>query len=63
MGAEAVQCAGSAAAHLRAVLSEASFLLQRAGADQSLPVTLVGRGVLRVEQTVTSEAESWPSAS
>ena len=40
-----------------AVLSEASFLLQRAGADQSLPVTLVGRGVLRVEQTVTGEAD------
>ena len=40
-----------------AVLSEASFLLQRAGADQSLPVTLVGRGVLRVEQTVASAAD------
>ena len=31
-----------------AVLSEASFLLQRAGADPSLPVTLIERGVLHV---------------
>lgn len=38
-----------------AVLSEASFLLQRAGADQSLPVTLAGRGVLRIEKAVASE--------
>lgn len=37
------------------VLSEASFLMQRAGADPSLPVMLVERGVLRVETTVTSE--------
>ena len=41
-----------------AVLSEASFLLQRAGADQSLPVTLVGRGVLRVEHPIASEADA-----
>lgn len=31
-----------------AVLSEASFLLRRAGADPSLPVRLVRRGVLEV---------------
>ena len=31
-----------------AVLSETSFLLQRVGADPSLPVTLVERGVLRI---------------
>ena len=41
-----------------AVLSEASFLLQRAGADQRLPVTLVGRGVLHVERTIASEADA-----
>jgi predicted nucleic acid-binding protein len=40
-----------------AVLSEASFLLRRAGADQSLPVTLVGRGVLHVAETVASAAD------
>ena len=41
-----------------AVLSEASFLLQRAGADPSLPVTLVERGALRVERPITSEADA-----
>ena len=41
-----------------AVLSEASFLLQRAGADPSLPVTLVERGALRVERAITSEADA-----
>ena len=41
-----------------AVLSEASFLLQRAGVDHSLPVALVGRGVLRVEQAIASETDS-----
>ena len=37
-----------------AVLSEASFLLARANADPSLPVTLVERGVLRVTRTLSS---------
>lgn len=37
-----------------AVLSEASFLLQRVGADPSLPVALVERGVLRVAQLLDS---------
>ena len=41
-----------------AVLSEASFLLQRAGADPALPVTLAGRGVLRVERPLSSEADA-----
>lgn len=41
-----------------AVLSEASFLLQRAGADSALPVTLAGRGVLRVERPISSEADA-----
>ena len=41
-----------------AVLSEASFLLQRAGADQSLPAALVGRGVLRVERTIAGKADA-----
>ena len=41
-----------------AVLSEASFLLHRAGADPSLPVTLVERGALRVERPITSEADA-----
>lgn len=31
-----------------AVLSEASFLLRRAGADSSLPAALVERGVLKI---------------
>ena len=35
-----------------AVLSETSFLLQRIGADPSIPLTLVERGVLRVERLV-----------
>jgi len=37
-----------------AVLSEASFLLARAGEDPSLPVTLVERGVLKVTRTLSS---------
>lgn len=37
-----------------AVLSEASFLLARAGADPSMPVTLVERGVLRVTRVLSS---------
>ena len=37
-----------------AVLSEASFLLTRIGADPSLPMTLVERGVLEVTQTLAS---------
>ena len=37
-----------------AVLSEASFLLARAGADPSLPLALVERGVLRVTRTLSS---------
>ena len=41
-----------------AVLLEASFLLQRAGADQSLPVMPVGRVVLRIEHPIASEADS-----
>ena len=36
------------------VLSEASFLLARAGEDPSLPVTLVERGVLKVTRTLSS---------
>jgi len=41
-----------------AVLPDASFLLQRAGADPALPVTLAGRGVLRVERPLSSEADA-----
>ena len=37
-----------------AVLSETSFLLQRAGADPSIALTLVERGVLRVMQLLES---------
>ena len=37
-----------------AVLSEASFLLARVGADPSLPVKLVERGVLKVTQVLSS---------
>ena len=37
-----------------AVLSEASFLLQRVGADPGLALTLIERGVLRVERIVDS---------
>ena len=37
-----------------AVLSETSFLLQRVGAESGLPLTLVERGVLRVERIVDS---------
>ncbi len=36
------------------MLSEASFLLARAGEDPSLPVTLVERGVLKVTRTLSS---------
>ena len=39
-----------------AVLSETSFLLQRVGADPSLPVTLVERGVLRIAHLLDSSA-------
>ena len=41
-----------------AVLSEASFLLQRAGADPSLPVQLVERGVLQVARPLAHEADA-----
>ena len=37
-----------------AVLSEASFLLARASADPSLPITLVERGVLKVADLLAS---------
>ena len=37
-----------------AVLSETSFLVQRAGADPSIALTLVERGVLRVMQLLES---------
>ena len=37
-----------------AVLSETSFLLQRVGADPGIPLTLVERGVLRVERLLDS---------
>ena len=37
-----------------AVLSETSFLLQRAGAEPGLALTLVERGVLRVKRIVDS---------
>ncbi len=41
-----------------AVLSEASFLLQRAGADPSLPVTLIERGVLHVARPLAGEDDA-----
>ena len=41
-----------------AVISETSFLLQRVGADPSLPVTLVERGVLKVVQVVDSRDDA-----
>ena len=41
-----------------AVLSEASFLLLRAGADPSLPVRLVRRGVLEVASLFDTDAEA-----
>ena len=41
-----------------AVLSEASFLLRRAGADPSLPVRLVRRGVLEVASLFDTDAEA-----
>ena len=41
-----------------AVLSEASFLLQRASADPSLPVTLIERGVLRVARPLAGEDDA-----
>ena len=41
-----------------AVLSETSFLLQRVGADPSLPVTLVERGVLRVGRLLDSSDDA-----
>lgn len=41
-----------------AVLSETSFLLRRVGADPSLPVTLVERGVLRVVRLLDSSDDA-----
>lgn len=41
-----------------AVLCETSFLLQRVGADPSLPVTLVERGVLRVPRLAGSSDDA-----
>ncbi|MXW17280.1 MAG: PIN domain-containing protein [Gemmatimonadetes bacterium] len=41
-----------------AVLSEASFLLRRAGADPSLPARLVRRGVLEVAGLFESDADT-----
>ena len=41
-----------------AVLSEASFLLRRAGADPSLPVRLVRRGVLEVASLFDTDADA-----
>ena len=41
-----------------AVLSEASFLLRRAGADPSLPVRLVRRGVLEVVNVFDTDADA-----
>ena len=41
-----------------AVLSETSFLLQRIGADPSLSVKLVERGVLRVERILDSNEDA-----
>lgn len=41
-----------------AVLSEASFLLRRAGADPGLPARLVRRGVLEVAGLLKSDADA-----
>ena len=41
-----------------AVLSEASFLLRRAGADPGLPARLVRRGVLEVTGLFDSDADA-----
>jgi len=41
-----------------AVISETSFLLQRVGADPSLPVRLVERGVLRVDRLLSSSDDA-----
>ena len=41
-----------------AVLSETSFLLQRIGADPSIPLTLVERGVLRVERLLDADEDA-----
>ena len=41
-----------------AVLSEASFLLHRAGLDSGLPIELVARGVLEVSSPVTSRDDA-----
>ena len=41
-----------------AVLSEASFLLRRAGADPSLPVRLVQRGALKVVSLLETDADA-----
>ena len=40
------------------VLSEASFLLRRAGVDASLPVELLARGVLEVTSPMTSRDDA-----
>lgn len=40
------------------VLSEASFLLQRAGLDPSLPVEMLARGVLEVTSPLTSRDDA-----
>lgn len=42
----------------QAVLSEASFLLRRAGADPSLPVRLVRRGVLEVASLFDTDTDA-----
>jgi len=41
-----------------AVLSEAAFLLRRAGADPSLPVRLVRRGVFEVVNVLDTDADA-----
>ena len=41
-----------------AVLSETSFLLQRIDADSSIPLTLVERGVLRVERLLDADEDT-----
>ncbi len=41
-----------------AVLSEASFLLMRAGANPGIPVTLVERGLLRVAGSLGSDDDA-----
>lgn len=41
-----------------AVLSEASFLLQRAGLDSSLPIELMARGVIEVASPLSSRDDA-----